>query len=136
MAELGAADRGISARKARGRGVLDVHGHQLDTDSSVCPQLVSEVPARWARLGVHTPEFGVERDVTSIRRATRAMGIDFPVAVDSDYRVWRAFDNQYWPALYFADAEGLIRHHRFGEGEYEHSELSSRLYSRPPASTT
>jgi thiol-disulfide isomerase/thioredoxin len=74
-------------------------------------------------LGVHTPEFEVERDLANIRRAAEAMRIEFPIAADSEYRVWRAFDNQYWPALYFADADGRIRHHRFGEGEYEYSEL-------------
>jgi thiol-disulfide isomerase/thioredoxin len=74
-------------------------------------------------LGVHTPEFGVERDVENIRRAAKDMRIAYPIAIDSDYAIWRAFGNQYWPALYFADANGQIRHHRFGEGEYEHSEL-------------
>jgi thiol-disulfide isomerase/thioredoxin len=74
-------------------------------------------------LGVHTPEFEVERDIANIRRAAEAMRIDFPIAADSEYRVWRAFDNQYWPALYFVDADGRIRHHRFGEGEYDYSEL-------------
>jgi thiol-disulfide isomerase/thioredoxin len=74
-------------------------------------------------LGVHTPEFGVERDVEIIRRAAKDMRIAYPIAIDSDYAIWRAFGNQYWPALYFADANGQIRHHRFGEGEYEHSEL-------------
>ncbi len=73
-------------------------------------------------LGVHTPEFEVERDVERVRRAAEAMGIEYPIAVDSDYRIWRAFGNQYWPALYFADVDGRIRHHRFGEGEYEYSE--------------
>jgi thiol-disulfide isomerase/thioredoxin len=73
-------------------------------------------------VGVHTPEFDFERDVDSIRRSTERRGIDYPVAVDSDYAVWRLFANQYWPALYFADAEGAIRHHHFGEGEYESSE--------------
>ena len=73
-------------------------------------------------LGVHTPEFEVEGDVENVRRAAEEMGIDYPIAVDSDYRIWRAFDNRYWPALYFADADGQIRHHRFGEGEYEYSE--------------
>src|SRR5262249_41855315 len=56
-------------------------------------------------IGVHTPEFDVERDVERVRMAAREMRIEFPIAVDSDYRVWRAFDNNYWPALYFADAE-------------------------------
>src|SRR5215472_967016 len=74
-------------------------------------------------IGVHTPEFDVERDVERVRVAAREMRIEFPIAVDSDYRVWRAFDNNYWPALYFADAEGQIRRHRFGEGEYESSEM-------------
>jgi hypothetical protein len=78
-------------------------------------------------LGVHTPEFGVERDVENVRRAAKDMRIDYPIAIDSDYAIWRAFGNQYWPALYFADANGQIRHHRFGEGEYEHSELVIQL---------
>jgi thiol-disulfide isomerase/thioredoxin len=73
-------------------------------------------------IGVHTPEFSFERDVESIRRETKARGIDYPVAIDSDYALWRAFDNRYWPALYFADAEGVIRHHHFGEEAYEQSE--------------
>lgn len=74
-------------------------------------------------IGVHTPEFLVEQGIEEIRRRMAAMRVEFPIAVDSDYAVWRAFGNQYWPALYFADAEGAIRHHRFGEGEYESSEL-------------
>ena len=78
-------------------------------------------------LGVHTPEFEVEREVEHIRRAARAMRIAYPIAVDSDYAIWRAFGNQYWPALYFADADGHIRHHRFGEGEYEYSETVIQL---------
>jgi thiol-disulfide isomerase/thioredoxin len=73
-------------------------------------------------IGVHTPEFSFERDIESIRRETKARGIDYPVAIDSDYAVWRAFDNHYWPALYFADAEGVIRHHHVGEEAYEQSE--------------
>ena len=78
-------------------------------------------------LGVHTPEFAVERDVDSIRRAAQQMRIDYPIAIDSDYRIWRAFGNEYWPAMYFADADGRIRHHRFGEGEYEYSEIVIQL---------
>jgi thiol-disulfide isomerase/thioredoxin len=73
-------------------------------------------------LGVHTPEFEVEHDVEHIRRAAEEMRIEYPIAVDSDFRIWRAFGNEYWPAQYFVDADGQIRHHRFGEGEYEHSE--------------
>jgi thiol-disulfide isomerase/thioredoxin len=78
-------------------------------------------------LGVHTPEFEVERDVEHVRRAAGQMRIEYPIAIDSDYRIWRAFGNQYWPALYFADADGRIRHHRFGEGEYEYSEIVIQL---------
>jgi hypothetical protein len=73
-------------------------------------------------IGAHTPEFQFEHDVEKIRPALEAMSVDFPIAVDNDYAVWRAFDNNYWPALYFADAEGRIRHHRFGEEDYERSE--------------
>jgi thiol-disulfide isomerase/thioredoxin len=74
-------------------------------------------------LGVHTPEFPFEHDVDNIRRAVADMAIDYPVAIDSDYAVWGAFGNEYWPALYFADAKGQIRHHYFGEGEYQRSEM-------------
>jgi hypothetical protein len=73
-------------------------------------------------IGVHTPEFSFEHDLDNIRGALRAMDVRYPVAVDNDYRVWRAFDNNYWPALYFVDAQGRIRHHWFGEGAYEESE--------------
>jgi thiol-disulfide isomerase/thioredoxin len=78
-------------------------------------------------LGVHTPEFDVERDLEAIRRAAETMRIEYPIAVDSDYRIWRAFGNQYWPALYFADSDGQIRHHKFGEGDYDESELVIQL---------
>jgi thiol-disulfide isomerase/thioredoxin len=74
-------------------------------------------------IGVHTPEFDIEKDIESVRQAAKQMRIDYPIAIDSDYRIWRAFNNQYWPALYFVDAQGHIRHHQFGEGEYEQSEL-------------
>ena len=73
-------------------------------------------------IGVHTPEFSFERDVEQVRRAVGEMGIRYPIALDSDYAVWTVFDNHYWPALYFVDAEGRIRHHWFGEGDYERSE--------------
>jgi thiol-disulfide isomerase/thioredoxin len=74
-------------------------------------------------LGVHTPEFDVEHSLENVRRAAAELQIEYPVVLDSDYRVWRAFGNRYWPAQYFADADGQIRHHRFGEGEYESSEI-------------
>jgi thiol-disulfide isomerase/thioredoxin len=75
-----------------------------------------------AVVGVHTPEFTFEKDVDNVRRALKEMRVVYPVALDSDYAIWRAFRNQYWPALYFVDAQGRIRHHHFGEGEYEQSE--------------
>jgi thiol-disulfide isomerase/thioredoxin len=74
-------------------------------------------------VGVHTPEFAFEKDPDNVSRAVRELRIQYPVAIDNDYGVWSAFDNHYWPALYFADAAGLIRHHHFGEGEYQQSEM-------------
>ncbi len=73
-------------------------------------------------IGVHTPEFAFEHDVDNVRRAVKDMRIDYPVALDSDYGIWNAFKNEYWPALYFVDAQGRIRHHQFGEGDYAQSE--------------
>ena len=75
-------------------------------------------------LGVHTPEFGFEHEIDNVRAAAEELGVDYPIALDSDYAVWRAFGNHYWPALYLVDAVGQIRHHQFGEGEYERSELA------------
>jgi thiol-disulfide isomerase/thioredoxin len=74
-------------------------------------------------IGVHTPEFAFEHDLGNVRQAAADMRVDYPVAVDNDYAIWGSFDNHYWPALYFADAQGLIRHHHFGEGEYQQSEM-------------
>jgi thiol-disulfide isomerase/thioredoxin len=74
-------------------------------------------------IGVHTPEFPFEREVENVRRAVQDMKIPYPVAVDSDYAIWRAFENNYWPAFYFVDAQGRIRYHQSGEGAYEQSEM-------------
>jgi thiol-disulfide isomerase/thioredoxin len=73
-------------------------------------------------IGVHTPEFSFEHDIDAVRRATKERGIDYPVAVDNDYEIWSAFANNYWPALYFVDAGGVLRDQHFGEGRYEESE--------------
>jgi thiol-disulfide isomerase/thioredoxin len=73
-------------------------------------------------IGVHTPEFSFEHDIDRVRLATRERDIDYPVATDNDYAVWQAFANHYWPALYFIDADGVIRDQHFGEGRYEQSE--------------
>ncbi len=77
-------------------------------------------------IGVHTPEFKFEHDLDNVRWAVKARKIDYPVAIDNDFEVWQAFANHYWPALYFVDAQGRIRHHRFGEGDYERSEMVIR----------
>ena len=73
-------------------------------------------------IGVHTPEFEFEKNLDNVRRADKELRVDYPVAVDNDYAIWRAFANNAWPALYFIDAQGRIRHHHLGEGEYERSE--------------
>ena len=73
-------------------------------------------------IGVHTPEFAFEKNVANVRRAAKDIGVTYPIAIDNEYVLWRAFKNDYWPALYFVDAQGHIRHHYFGEGEYEQSE--------------
>jgi thiol-disulfide isomerase/thioredoxin len=73
-------------------------------------------------IGAHTPEFSFEHELERVRQATRERAIDYPVALDNNYGVWRAFDNNYWPALYFIDRDGVIRDQHFGEGRYEESE--------------
>jgi thiol-disulfide isomerase/thioredoxin len=74
-------------------------------------------------IGVHTPEFPFEHDIENVRRAAKDLKVEYPIAVDSDYAVWNAFDNHYWPALYLVDAQGRIRNHQYGEGAYEMSEM-------------
>ena len=73
-------------------------------------------------IGVHTPEFAFEQNIDNVRQAAKDMRVDYPIAIDNDYALWRAFKNQYWPALYVVDAQGRIRHHHFGEGAYAQSE--------------
>jgi thiol-disulfide isomerase/thioredoxin len=73
-------------------------------------------------IGVHTPEFSFEHDLERVRQATKDTAIAYPVAADNDYAIWSAFDNHYWPALYFVDRDGIIRDQHFGEGRYEQSE--------------
>ena len=81
-------------------------------------------------VGVHTPEFPFEHDIANVREAAKEKRVEYPIALDSDYAVWRAFGNHYWPAVYIADAEGRIRHHHFGEGGYEECErVIQRLLS-------
>jgi thiol-disulfide isomerase/thioredoxin len=118
----------LTPEELRGRVVL------IDFWTYTCINWLRTLPyvAAWAKrygdkgltvIGVHTPEFPFERDVENIRQAARDMRVEFPIAIDSNYGIWRAFDNHYWPALYFVDAQGRIRHHHFGEGAYEISEV-------------
>ncbi len=74
-------------------------------------------------IGVHTPEFRFEKDIGNVQREVKELAVDYPVAVDSDYVIWRAFNNSYWPAIYFIDAQGRVRHQYFGEGSYAQSEM-------------
>jgi len=74
-------------------------------------------------IGVHTPEFGFERDIDNVAAAVRDMDIEYPIVLDSGYAIWRAFKNHYWPAVYIADGHGRIRYHHFGEGEYAMAEM-------------
>ena len=112
----------------RGRVVL------VDFWTYTCVNWLRTLPylAAWNRkytgaglsiIGVHTPEFGFEHDVTNVRTQVQNLRVDYAVAVDNDYGVWDEFANHYWPALYIADAEGRIRFHHFGEGEYERTEM-------------
>jgi thiol-disulfide isomerase/thioredoxin len=73
-------------------------------------------------IGVHTPEFAFEKNRANVEKAVRDLKVAYPVAIDSDYKIWRAFHNEYWPAHYFIDGKGRIRYHHFGEGQYEESE--------------
>jgi thiol-disulfide isomerase/thioredoxin len=74
-------------------------------------------------VGVHTPEFPFEHNLDNVHRAARELQVSYPVAIDNDYSIWRGFSNNYWPALYFIDAQGRLRHTQFGEGQYEQSEM-------------
>jgi thiol-disulfide isomerase/thioredoxin len=112
----------------RGRVVL------VDFWTYTCVNWLRTLPYRraWAAkygdagltvIGVHTPEFGFERDIDNVVAQSRTFGVEYPIAIDSGYRVWQAFSNHFWPALYIADAEGRIRYHHFGEGEYAMTEM-------------
>ncbi len=89
-----------------------------------------------AVVGIQTPEFDFEHAVDSVGREVARRAIDWPVAIDNRYEIWRAFSNRYWPALYFADRSGVIRHTHFGEGQYEGSErVIQELLGLPPGET-
>ncbi|SOB94452.1 cytochrome c biogenesis protein DipZ [Rhodobacter maris] len=117
----------LTAEELRGKVVL------IDFWTYSCINCLRALPhvKAWAEaygpqglvvIGVHAPEFAFEKDPGNVKRATEDLGLSYPVALDNDYAIWRAFQNRYWPAHYFVDAEGRIRHHHFGEGGYEESE--------------
>jgi thiol-disulfide isomerase/thioredoxin len=117
----------LTAASLRGKVVL------IDVWTYTCINWLRTVPyvRAWAEkykdrglvvIGVHAPEFPFERNVDNVRRAVKDMGLAYPIAIDNDFAIWRALKNQYWPALYFVDAQGRLRHHYFGEGDYEQSE--------------
>ncbi len=117
----------LSPESLRGKVVL------VDFWTYSCINCIRAIPyvRAWAQkyaaqglvvIGIHTPEFAFEKDETNVRRAMAELGVIWPVAQDNDFAVWKAFQNQYWPAHYFIDAQGRIRHHHFGEGEYDRSE--------------
>ena len=81
-------------------------------------------------VGVHTPEFPFEGEVDNVREAAKAIGVDYPIALDRDYGIWTAFGNRYWPAVYIADTEGRIRQHHFGEGAYDECERAIQMLLR------
>jgi thiol-disulfide isomerase/thioredoxin len=116
-------------------GPVELRGHVVLVDfwTLTCINWLRTEPyvRAWSRayrndglvvIGAHTPEFSFEHEVDRVRQATQERGIDYPVAVDNDYAIWNAFENHYWPALYFVDADGIIRDQHFGEGRYEQSE--------------
>jgi cytochrome c biogenesis protein CcdA/thiol-disulfide isomerase/thioredoxin len=117
----------LTAAALKGKVVL------IDFWTYSCINCLRELPyvRAWAEkykdqglvvIGVHAPEFAFERNVDNVKKAVASLKLDFPIAIDNDYAIWRAFDNQYWPAEYFVDAQGRIRYHQFGEGDYAKSE--------------
>ncbi len=118
----------LSAAGLRGKVVL------VDFWTYTCVNWLRTLPyvRAWAEkyrehgvvvIGVHAPEFPFEHDIENVRRAAGDMRVDYPIAVDSDFAIWHAFTNHYWPALYLVDALGRLRYHHFGEGSYELSEM-------------
>jgi cytochrome c biogenesis protein CcdA/thiol-disulfide isomerase/thioredoxin len=121
----------LSAEELRGKVVLV----DFWTYSCInCLRALPYVKAWYAKykdhglvvIGVHAPEFAFEKDPANVRRAVSELGVAYPVALDNNYAIWQAFNNQYWPAHYFIDAAGHIRSHHFGEGNYEESEQTIR----------
>jgi thiol-disulfide isomerase/thioredoxin len=120
--------RRLTATGLRGKVVL------IDFWTYTCINWLRSLPyvRAWAKrykdqglvvIGVHAPEFAFEKDVDNVRRAAKAMSVEYPIAIDNEYAIWRAFKNGTWPARYLVDARGQVRHRQFGEGKYEQSEV-------------
>ncbi len=132
MPSLGGASQWLNSEPLDG-AALRGHVVLVDFWTLTCINWLRTVPyvRAWSQayrndglvvIGVHTPEFSFEHEIDRVRQATNERGIDYPVAVDNDYEIWRSFNNHYWPALYFVDTDGIIRDSHFGEGRYEQSE--------------
>ncbi len=132
MPSLGGATKWLNSEPL---GPAELRGHVVLVDfwTLTCINWLRQEPyvRAWSQayrddglvvIGVHTPEFSFEQESDLVRQATKERAIDYPVAVDNDYEIWSAFANHYWPALYFVDADGIIRDQHFGEGRYEQSE--------------
>ncbi len=132
MASLGGATGWLNSEPL---GPAELRGHVVLVDfwTLTCINWLRTEPyvRAWSRayrddglivVGVHTPEFSFEQEIDRVRQATTQRAIDYPVAADNDYAIWNAFDNHYWPALYFIDSDGVIVGQQFGEGEYDRSE--------------
>lgn len=136
--------RPLTAKALKGKVVL------VDFWAYSCINCLRSMPyiEAWARkykdsglvvIGVHTPEFRFGRNIANVRRAVEKFNITFPVALDSNYAIWNAFHNEFWPADYFIGADGRVRYEHFGEGDYAESErwiqklLAQRFQTRPPA---
>ncbi len=138
--------RPLTAKELKGKVVL------VDFWTYSCINCLRAVPytRAWADkyknsglvvIGVHTPEFDFEKDSSNVQKAVQKFGITYPVALDSKYAIWNSFHNQYWPAHYFIDANGKVRHEHFGEGEYDQSErwiqeLLAERDAKPMAKST
>jgi thiol-disulfide isomerase/thioredoxin len=132
--ELAAFDRATTWLNSAALTSESLHGKVVLVDfwTYTCINWLRTLPylRAWAHaytgqlvvIGVHTPEFPFEHDIENVRRAARQLRVEYPIAIDNDYAIWRAFNNNYWPALYAFDARGRLRHHQFGEGDYDRAE--------------
>lgn len=117
----------LSSESLRGKVVLvDFWTYDCINCQHTLPY-VNQWAKRYAKdglvvIGVHTPEYGYEKIISNVRQQVRQLGIGYPVAIDNNYTIWRAFDNQYWPAHYLIDAKGQVRYSHFGEGDYAEQE--------------